>query len=151
MQPLEFLPKHEYMQLALALAKEAAQCGEIPVGAVIEKDGIVIGTGRNRREEKQNALWHAEIEAIHNACKYLKSWRLSDCRLYVTLSPCVMCAGAIVNARIDRVIYGEEDDKLPISALEVYQKENLGTVKIYRNFMQEECKTLLSDFFKKIR
>ena len=91
------------MRAALQIAKEAAAEGEIPVGAVIVKDGAILATGRNRRECAQNALLHAEIEAIHNACLKTRSWRLSDCSLYVTLEPCPMCAGAIINARIPRL------------------------------------------------
>ncbi len=99
------------MQQALALAAEAAAEGEVPVGAVIVKDGTVVGRGRNRRELGRNALAHAEIEAIDEACRALGGWRLSGCELYVTLEPCPMCAGAIINARIDTVYYGADDPK----------------------------------------
>lgn len=96
------LNDHEaYMRLALALAREAAADGEVPVGAVIVRNGEVIGTGRNRREKGHNALAHAELEAIDAACRRLGGWRLSGCTLYVTLEPCPMCAGAAINARLD--------------------------------------------------
>ncbi len=150
-EPLAFIPQAHFMQKAIELAQEAASTGEIPVGAVIEKDGIIIGTGRNRREEKQNALCHAEIEAIQAACQTLGTWRLSGCRLYVTLTPCVMCAGAILNARLEQVIYGAEDDKLAQNALEVFQDSGLGTVPFYRHFMQQECMAVLKTFFNTVR
>lgn len=103
---------HEsYMQAALALAKKAAAAGEVPVGAVVVRRGEIVGTGRNRRETNKNALAHAELEAIHEACGALGGWRLWECDLYVTLEPCPMCAGAIVNARIRQVIYGAADPK----------------------------------------
>jgi len=102
---------HEfYMQQALALAREAAAHGEVPVGCVIVRDGQIIASGRNRREEKQSAASHAEMEALAQANEVLHSWRLDDCDLYVTLEPCPMCAGAILNARIRRVFYGARDD-----------------------------------------
>ena len=100
-----------FMSEALRHAAKAAMAGEVPVGAVIVQNGAIIGTGRNRREEHKNALSHAEIEAIDQACKKLGGWRLSNCTLYVTLEPCPMCAGAIINARIDRVVYGAADPK----------------------------------------
>ena len=100
---------NKFMQQAILLAKEAAKNGEIPVGAVVVKDGEVIATGRNRREKEKSALGHAEIEAIHNACQALGTWRLSDCEIYVTLEPCPMCAGAIVNSRIKKVVFGAFD------------------------------------------
>jgi tRNA(adenine34) deaminase len=104
-------PSEEYMKQALLLAREAAEDGEVPVGAVIVRQGEIIGKGRNRREISKNALAHAEIEAINDACNRLGGWRLFGCDLYVTLEPCPMCAGAIINARIDRVFYGTKDPK----------------------------------------
>ena len=101
----------EFMKAALAEARSAARGGEVPVGAVIVKNGEIIARGRNRREEKQNALSHAEIEAINAACKYLGSWRLDGCEMYVTLEPCPMCAGAIINARISTLVFGAYDLK----------------------------------------
>jgi len=103
--------KEEFMKAALREAEKAAAEGEVPVGAVIVKDGGILSVGRNRRERGKNALAHAEIEAIHKACEALGGWRLSGCDLYVTLEPCPMCAGACINARIDRVIYGAADPK----------------------------------------
>lgn len=152
MLDLEFLPQKSFMEQAIALAKESARQGDVPVGAVIEQNGRVIGTGRNRREQKQDALCHAEIEAIHEACAFLGNWRLTGCRLYVTLSPCAMCAGAILNARIERVICGAEDDRMPVGALDLW-RQNGGEpdVKLYRGFMERECRQLLQDFFRGVR
>ena len=101
----------EYMRQALELARLAMAEGEVPVGCVIVRDGAVVGRGRNRRETAQTALGHAELEAIAQACRTLGGWRLAGCALYVTLEPCPMCAGAIVNARIPAVYYGAKDDK----------------------------------------
>ncbi|MBO5646768.1 MAG: hypothetical protein J6S59_06585, partial [Clostridia bacterium] len=100
-----------FMQEALALAREAEAAGEIPVGCIIEKDGVIVGRGRNRRETDRTALGHAEIEAIAEACRKLGEWRLSGCRLFVTLEPCPMCAGAIINARISTVVFGAWDPR----------------------------------------
>ena len=141
------------MERALALAQEAFDDGEVPVGAVVVRNGEVVGEGRNRREKGKNALYHAELEAINNACKRLGGWRLWECELYVTLEPCPMCAGAIVNARIPQVYFGAYDPKngccgsvadvlnLPLAFHPAYQ----GGV------MQEECSRILSDFFKRLR
>lgn len=96
----------DFMALAVAEAQLAARQGEVPIGCVIVKDGKVIAKGHNLRERKRNSLWHAEIVAINRACKKLKSWRLEDCEMYVTLQPCQMCLGAILNARIKRVYMG---------------------------------------------
>ena len=105
--------EHEdFMRAALALAHEAAGHGEVPVGCVIARGGEIVGRGRNRREEKQSAASHAEMEAIADANARLGTWRLDDCSLYVTLEPCPMCAGAIVNARIKRVYYGSRDEAM---------------------------------------
>ena len=101
----------QFMDAALALAKEAAAEGEVPVGCVIVRNGQIVGRGRNRRETAKTALGHAEIEAIADACRNLGGWRLWECTLYVTLEPCPMCAGAIINARIPRVVYGASDGK----------------------------------------
>ena len=111
MLPLAFLPEKRFMLRALSLAEEAAAAGEVPVGAVVVKDGQVIGEGRNRREEGRTALAHAEVEAIHRACQALGTWRLTGCDLYVTLEPCPMCTGAIINAHMDRVVYGADDER----------------------------------------
>ena len=143
-----------YMSIALDLAKESAAQGEVPVGAVaVWEDGEIIGRGRNRRELGKNALAHAEIEAINNACEYKKGWRLHKCTLYVTLEPCPMCAGAIVNARIKRVVYGAADNKAGafgsvfcINDLPLNHKPC-----VTGNFMECECKAELTEFFKKLR
>ena len=103
------IEEEKYMAEALTLAREAAACGEVPVGCVIVSEGRIVGRGRNRREEAQNALLHAEIVAIGEACRTLGTWRLSGCDLYVTLEPCPMCAGAILNARVGRIFYGASD------------------------------------------
>ncbi len=141
------------MNSALELAKEAAALGEVPVGCVIVKDGCVIGRGRNRREGENNALAHAEIEAIDEACRNLGSWRLNGCSLYVTLEPCPMCAGAIINARIDRIYFGAEDNKAGAcgGVLNLFE-ENFGhKPQIYGRVMEAECSALLSVFFKRLR
>lgn len=101
----------EYMRQALELARQAMEEGEVPVGCVIVRDGAVVGRGRNRRETEHTALGHAELDAIRQACGALGGWRLSRCALYVTLEPCPMCAGAIINARIPALYYGAKDEK----------------------------------------
>ena len=105
--------EHEgYMRQALALAREALESGDVPVGCVIaDREGNIVGRGRNRREERGDATAHAEVEAIRDACNHLGSWRLHGCTLYVTLEPCPMCAGAIINSRLSTVRYGARDDK----------------------------------------
>lgn len=146
--------EHEdYMREALSLACEAAQEGEVPVGCVIVKDGEIIGRGRNRREELQRTSSHAEMEAIAQANERLRSWRLDGCTLYVTLEPCPMCAGAIVNARIRRVVFGARDPKagcfgsvsdfaaLPFN----HRPEVVGGV------LAEACAAELSAFFQRLR
>ena len=100
-----------YMDQALELSREAASEGEVPVGCVVVRNGEIVGRGRNRRETGRTALGHAEIQAISQACEKLGGWRLWECTLYVTLEPCPMCAGAIINARIPRVVYGASDAK----------------------------------------
>ena len=111
MTELEFIPAREPMLRALELAREAGDEGEVPVGAVVVYQGKIISEGRNRRERDKNALCHAELEAIDGACRALGGWRLWQCELYVTLEPCPMCAGAIINARIPRVVFGASDPK----------------------------------------
>ena len=106
-----FIPEKTFMEEALRLAQQAAREGEVPVGAVVVRDGVIVGRGRNRREMEKNALCHAEIEAINEACRALHGWRLWQCELYVTLEPCPMCAGAILNARLPVVVFGAFDPK----------------------------------------
>ncbi len=142
-----------YMQIALTLAQEAADEGEVPVGAVVVKGGEVIGRGRNRREISKNALAHAEIEAIDEACRTLGGWRLSDCQLYVTLEPCPMCAGAIINARIDEVIYGTADPKAGSchSLVELFSLPYNHQPSVRAGVLEEECRTMLKTFFRSLR
>lgn len=144
---------NKFMKMAIGRAKTAAKHGEAPVGAVIVKDGRVISGGRNRRESGKNALYHAEISAINSACKKLGGWRLVGCDMYVTLEPCPMCAGAIINSRIENVYFGAYDGKagsfgslVDFNSLGYNHKPN-----IHGGIMMEECSALLSDFFKDIR
>lgn len=150
---LAFLPEKRFMERALALAQEAAGAGEVPVGAVVVKEGEIVGEGRNRREAAQSALAHAEIEAIHAACKRLHSWRLEGCQLYVTLEPCPMCAGAIVNARLSAVIWGADDERAGCcgTALNVFDLPYAQKPVLYRGFYEEECRARLSGFFRALR
>lgn len=142
-----------YMRLALALAAEAAAEGEVPVGAVIVRDGAVVGTGRNRRETVRSALAHAEIEAIADACRRLGGWRLFGSTLYVTLEPCPMCAGAIINARIDRVVYGARDSKAGScgSVTDLFALPYNHKPAAEGGLLEGECGAVLSDFFRGLR
>ena len=142
-----------FMKKALRRAKDAAKDGEVPVGAVVVYDGKVISSGRNRREKNKNALCHAEIEAIHRACKKLGGWRLFECTLYVTLEPCAMCYGAVVNSRFKRVVFGATDKRFgavggraDLSALPFHPLPQIET-----GVLAEECSALLSEFFKDLR
>ena len=141
------------MKAALAEARSAARGGEVPVGAVIVKNGEIIARGRNRREEKQNALSHAETEAINAACKYLGSWRLDGCEMYVTLEPCPMCAGAIINARISTLVFGAYDLKAGCidSVVRLSDIPLDNKPEIYGGIMEDECLSLLREFFGNIR
>ena len=142
-----------YMQMALELAREAAAEGEVPVGCVIVRGDEVVGKGRNRREAEKSALSHAEIEAISQACKNLGGWRLWECTLYVTLEPCAMCAGAILNARIPRVVYGASDSKFGAvnSVCSLFSMEFNHHPMVCAGILQEECAQLLQDFFQNLR
>ncbi len=145
----------DYMKRALELAMEAAEDGEVPVGAVVVKKstGEIIGEGRNRRELSKNALAHAEIEAIDEACSKLGGWRLPDCAIYVTLEPCPMCCGAIINSRIDDVYFGAFDKKSG-SAESVQRMFDLPynhKPTIYGGISQDDCSGLLSAFFRNLR
>ena len=141
------------MKLAILEAKLAADKGEVPVGAVIVKNGEVIAKGHNLREEKQNALSHAEIEAINLACKKLGTWRLDDCELYVTLEPCPMCTGAIINARIKTVIFGAYDSKMGCmdSVINLCDYPFNHRPEIYGGIMEDDCLNILQNFFKNLR
>lgn len=143
----------EFMKIAISEALKAAEKGEIPVGAVIVKNNEIISVGHNLREEKQNALSHAEIEAINSACQKLGSWRLDDCEMYVTLEPCPMCTGAIINARIKTVIFGAYDSKMGCmdSVINLCDYPFNHKVEIYGGIMEDECLNILQDFFKKLR
>lgn len=145
--------KKIFMAEALKLANEAFLGGEVPVGAVIVKNGEIIARGRNMREKKQNALSHAEIEAINNACEALGSWRLDDCELYVTLEPCPMCAGAIINARIKTLVFGAYDSKMGSidSVVNLCDYPYNHKVEVYGGICEDECKKLLEEFFKTLR
>ena len=143
----------DYMRLALTLADEAAAEGEVPVGAVVVRDGKVIGTGRNRRETAKNALAHAEIEAIDEACRNAGGWRLFGGELYVTLEPCPMCAGAIINARLDKVYYGAADPKAgccgTLTDLFVHPFNHHPVIE--GGLLKEECADRLTAFFRTLR
>ncbi|MDF1494367.1 tRNA adenosine(34) deaminase TadA [Caproiciproducens sp. CPB-2] len=145
--------EERFMRLALTLAREAAQEGEVPVGAVIVKDGEVIATGRNRRESGKNALCHAELEAIDRACRLLGGWRLWQCELFVTLEPCPMCAGAVINARIPRVVYGARDPKAGScgSVVNLFELPYNHSPELVGGVLADECALLLTDFFQKLR
>ena len=145
--------EEKFMKEALKQAKKAASIGETPIGAVIVRDGEIIARGYNKRETKKNALLHAEIIAINKACKKLGGWRLPRCEMYVTLEPCPMCAGAIINSRIRRVIFGAKDSKagafgtkLDLNSFGLNHKP-----EIIGGICEEECRTLLQQFFVDLR
>lgn len=142
-----------FMAQALALAREAAEEGEVPVGCVIVREGEIVGRGRNRRETAKTALGHAEIEAIADACRNLGGWRLWDCTLYVTLEPCAMCAGAIINARIPRVVYGASDEKYGAcgSVCDLTAMDFTHHPVVEAGLRQEDAAALLQDFFQNLR
>lgn len=142
-----------FMREALRLAKISALEGEVPVGAVVVLDGKIISCGRNRREIAKNALCHAEIEAIANACRELKGWRLWQCTLYVTLEPCPMCAGAIINARIPRLVYGASDPKAGScgSVVNLFELPYNHKPELVNGVLQEECSQILKEFFQNLR
>lgn len=143
----------DYMNQALTLAREAAAHGDVPVGCVIVRDGKIIGRGRNRREEKQAVSSHAEMEAMAQANEVLGSWRLEDCDLYVTLEPCPMCAGAILNARVRRVFYGARDRAMGAcgGVLNLFMEDFPHHPQLVGGILAEDCQTVLSAFFKELR
>ena len=146
--------EHEdYMREALALAREAAAHGEVPVGCVIVRGGEIVGRGRNRREEKQAVHSHAEMEAIDEANARLGSWRLDDCTLYVTLEPCPMCAGAIMGARIPRVFYGARDEAMGAcgGVLNLFMERFAHRPALVGGVLGEECRAELERFFRGLR
>ena len=146
--------EHEdYMRQALDLAREAMEAGEVPVGCVVVWEGRVVGRGRNRREEKRATASHAEMEAIAQANEALGSWRLDDCELYVTLEPCPMCAGAILNARIARVWYGARDTAMGAcgGVVNLYMEEFPNRPALVGGILAQECRQVLTDFFSRLR
>ena len=142
-----------FMEEALHLARQAADAGEVPVGCVIVRDGEIIGRGRNRREEKQATSSHAEMEAIAEANARLGSWRLDDCELYVTLEPCPMCAGAILNARIRRVWYGARDDAMGAcgGVTNLFMESFPHRPALVGGILEEPCRAVLGEFFSSLR
>ena len=145
--------QERYMMEALALAREAAAAGEVPVGCVIVREGQVVGRGRNRREEKQSTASHAEMEAIAQANERLGTWRLDDCELYVTLEPCPMCAGAILNARVSRVWYGARDEAMGGcgGVTNLFMESFPNRPALVGGILAEECRAVLADFFAGLR
>ena len=148
------LSKEYYMNASLALAREALLAGEVPVGCVIvDAAGAVVATGRNRREESGDATAHAEIEAIRSACQKRRSWHLEDCTLYVTLEPCPMCAGAILNARIGTVVYGAREQKSGScgSVIDLFSENYEFHPKVYAGILSDSCADILKEFFQSLR
>lgn len=143
----------EFMRLALTLANKAKEAGEVPVGAVVVRGDEIIGRGYNRRESLCSVLQHAECAAIEDAAKTLGDWRLTDCTLYVTLEPCPMCAGAILNARIPRVVFGARDEGMGACASRINLFElGFGFIPAMREgVLGEECAALLQEFFSALR
>ena len=147
------MEREDYMREALALAREAAEAGEVPVGCVIVRGGEIVGRGRNRREEKRAVSSHAEMEAMAQANARLGTWRLDDCELYVTLEPCPMCAGAILNARIPRVFYGARDPAFGAcgGVLNLFMEDFPHRPALVGGILGEECRAVLADFFAGLR
>lgn len=146
--------QEKYMREAIKEAKKALALEEIPVGAVIVKDGKIISRGYNKKETKQDATRHAEIIAIEKASKKLKNWRLIDCEMYVTVEPCVMCAGAIISSRIKKVYIGTNDNRMGAvgSVLNMFEDYTFNhKVDYEKDILKTECETLMKDFFKFLR
>lgn len=145
--------KEKYMKLAIKEAKKAKNKEEVPIGAIIVKNGEVIARGHNLRESKKNSLKHAEIVAIDRACKKLANFRLEDCELYVTVEPCLMCSGAIVQSRIKKVYFGTRDEKYGAvtSVVKAFEIKSNHKVEFEEGFCKEECEKIMKDFFKEIR
>ena len=144
----------KYMKQALAQARKALSLGEVPIGCVIVYEGKIIGRGYNRRNTDKNTLCHAEITAIRKASKYIGDWRLEGCTMYVTLEPCQMCAGACVQARIDRVVIGCMSPKSGCagSVINLLQMDDFNhKVEITKNVLEDECSSLLTGFFEQLR
>lgn len=148
------MDREYYMNKALELAREAFDADEVPVGCVIaDRDGNIIGTGRNRREETNDACSHAELEAIRSACEKVGDWRLSDCSIFVTLEPCPMCAGGIINSRIPNVIYGAKDENTGScgSVINLFEERYGHKPAVYGGVKADECGEILRKFFEKKR
>ena len=144
----------KYMRAALDLAREAAAGGEVPVGCVVfTRSGEIIGRGRNRREERSDATAHAEVEAIRAACAALGTWNLSGCGIAVTLEPCPMCAGAIINSRLSPVIYGAKEPNSGSvgSVINLFEERYGHRPAVYGGVLAEECAALLAEFFRGLR
>lgn len=144
----------DYMKIALCLAKKAEKKGEVPIGALVVKGEKIISKAYNVREKTQNAVRHAEISAVEKACKKLKSWRLDGCTLYCTLEPCIMCCGAIINSRIEKVVFGAYEKKsgAVVSRFSLLSDNGLNHSSQYvGGVMEEECRALLVNFFERVR
>lgn len=143
----------KFMLEAINLAKNAFKQGEVPVGAVIVRKGQIVSEGQNKREKEHNSLYHAEIEAINGACKALGRWRLDDCTLYVTLEPCPMCTGAIINSRIGKVVFGAYDEKAGSmgTLINLCEIDYNHRPQIIGGYMEKECSEILSMFFASLR
>ena len=148
------MDREKYMEMALELAQEAAEAGDVPVGClIVDGEGNIIGRGRNRRVESADATAHAEVEAIRQACAHIGDWRLSDCTMYVTLEPCPMCTGAIINARIPRLVFGARE---PVSGscgsvIDLFCENYGHSPAVYSGVLGEECADTMKRFFKKMR
>ena len=146
--------ENKFMKIALREANKAIEAGEMPVGAVVVKDGEVIAVGHNVRNELHDPTLHAEIVAIRKACEILRDWRLTDCDLYVTLEPCVMCSGAIINSRMRSVYFGAYDPEYGAAGgrIDLFSKSYFGsTTNVYGGIMEEECSSMLKEFFTMLR
>lgn len=151
---MQYNDDEKYMSMAIKEARKAYNKDEVPVGAVIVKDGKIIAKGYNIKESKQDTTKHAEIIAIQKASKNLKTWRLSGCTMYVTLEPCTMCAGALIQSRLDRVVIGTMDEKTGacgsiLNVLKDYKFNH--TVELTTGVLEQECKDILQNFFKELR
>ena len=143
----------DYMRIALSLAEEAKALGEVPIGALVVWEDRIVGKGYNRRETDKNALLHAEIVAIDEACKTLGGWRLHKGTLYVTVEPCIMCAGAIINSRIKRVVFGAPDPRFGAMG-SLFDANSVGfnhKSEVVGGVLREECEALISEFFQGLR
>lgn len=145
--------KEEFMREALKEAKKAYKKKEVPVGCVIVRDNKIIARAHNNRESKKNGLYHAEVLCINKACKKLHSWRLDDCSIYVTLEPCPMCSGAILQTKIKNIYYGASDPKAGFagSRYNVFDMKFNYSPNLYGGILEDECSMLIKDFFKELR